>query len=82
MMVNLTDGSRDTVDSVKQFVADSGYSFPVYYDTSFSGTVAYAVNSIPETVLIDKNGDIVDTQIGAVNERIMRDYVSRLTGSE
>ena len=82
MMVNLTDGSRDTVDSVKQFVADSGYSFPVYYDTSFSGTVAYAVNSIPETVLIDKNGDIVDTQIGTVNERIMRDYVSRLTGSE
>ena len=32
MMINMTDGSRDTVESAAAFVADNGYSFPVYYD--------------------------------------------------
>ena len=32
MMVNLTDGYRDTVDGTKRFVSGKGYTFPVYFD--------------------------------------------------
>lgn len=32
MMVNLTDGRRDTVDGTKKFVSEKGYTFPVYFE--------------------------------------------------
>ena len=67
MMVDLTDGSRDTVDRAKAFIADRGYSFPVYFDTEYSGAMAYGVNSIPATVLIDGDGNIVAAHVGAMS---------------
>ena len=33
LMVNMTDGSRETLDTAVGFVAEKGYTFPVYYDT-------------------------------------------------
>lgn len=68
LMVNLTDGERDTVEDVKAYVEEAGYSFPVYYDTQFSAAMAYGANSIPMTILIDAHGVIVAGQIGAVDE--------------
>ena len=68
LMVNLTDGQRETVDGVREFVADGGYVFPVYYDTQSSAATAYGVYSIPMTVLVDAEGNLVGGQVGAVSE--------------
>ena len=46
MMVNLTDGRRDTVEGTKSFVSKNGYTFPVYFDTENNGAAAYNVSSI------------------------------------
>ena len=59
VMVNLTDGTRDTVDSVKAFAESSGYTFPVYFDTQSSAALAYSVYSIPNTYFINAEGKIV-----------------------
>ncbi len=59
MMINLTDGRRDTVAGTKRFVAEKGYSFPLYFDTQFSASNAYTVSSIPQTTFIDKNGNVL-----------------------
>jgi len=67
-MVNLTDGQRETVDGVAKFVKDGGYDFPVYYDTSYSAANAYGVYSIPMTVLVDAEGNLIGGQVGAVSE--------------
>ena len=32
MMVDLTDGNRETMPGVKVFVTEQGFQFPVYYD--------------------------------------------------
>ena len=53
MMVNLTDGYRDTVDGTKRFVSGKGYTFPVYFDTKDNAASAYNVSSIPQTTFID-----------------------------
>ena len=68
LMVNLTDGQRETVDGVAKFVKDGGYDFPVYYDTSYSAANAYGVYSIPMTVLVDAEGNLIGGQVGAVSE--------------
>jgi len=78
IMLNQTDGGRDTVDVVKQFVSDNGYTFPVYYDTTFSGTYAYSAFSIPMTVLVNADGVVTDTHVGAMSEATLVSYIEEL----
>ena len=47
MMVNVTDGSRETRDSAAEFIAGEGYTFPVYYDSQLEAATAYGVYSSP-----------------------------------
>ncbi|MEL7610260.1 MAG: TlpA disulfide reductase family protein [Bacillota bacterium] len=58
MMINLTDGSRETLKSAKSFIEDKGYTFPVYFDTELEAAYAYNTYSIPVTYFIDANGNI------------------------
>jgi len=66
VMVNLTDGSQETVESASTFISQSGYSFPVYYDTDMDAAATYGVNSVPITFFIDSSGAIVAYGSGAL----------------
>lgn len=59
LMVNMTDGSRETVDIAKDYVEKQGFEFPVYFDKDFEAAVAYGVSSIPMTFFIDAEGYVV-----------------------
>lgn len=59
LMVNLTDGSRETVDSAREYIDGQSYTFPVYFDTDYSGAIAYSVGAIPATYFIDETGALV-----------------------
>ena len=71
MMVNLTDGGRETKEVVLDFLNKNGYTFPVYYDTDYSAAIAYGTNSIPVSVFIDAEGNIVYGYIGAMSEEML-----------
>lgn len=58
-MVNVTDGSRETLDSAKAYIADAGYDFPVYFDTTLNAAMTYGASGLPMTFFIDENGDLV-----------------------
>lgn len=77
-MVNLTDGARETVDGVKEYVAENGYEFPVYYDLDYEGSEAYAIQYIPVTVFIDSRGEIIDQQVGAVTPELIDARIAEL----
>ena len=78
LMVNLTDGQTDTVESVKEFVSKNNYDFPVYFDTEYSASNAYQVYSIPQTLFVDKNGNIQNLYIGMIDERVLESEISDL----
>ncbi|NMP37200.1 MAG: TlpA family protein disulfide reductase [Clostridiales bacterium] len=78
LMVNLTDGYRDTTKSVKEFFSDNGYAFPVYFDTEYSAANAYRVSSIPMTVFIDKSGAVAASHVGVMSETALDGYLSEL----
>lgn len=59
LMVNLTDGTGETLESASSFIAGQGYTFPVYYDTTSSAAYTYGISSIPTTIFIDKQGNLV-----------------------
>ena len=66
LMIDLTDGSRETQETVRAFLDETGYAFPVCYDTQLDAAAAYGVNSIPLTVLIDAQGRQVATHLGSM----------------
>lgn len=78
LMVNLTDGSRDTKESVTAFVNDGGYSFPVYFDTTMEAAYTYSAYSIPMTLLITSDGQLAHTQMGAMSEETLEQYIQTL----
>lgn len=81
LMVNLTDGAQETVSSVSDFVTEHVYHFPVYFDTDADAALTYGVYSIPATLFIDTDGNIVASQLGAMSEDILRNYIETLLTS-
>ena len=61
--------SQDTVSSVTDFLKNAGYGFPVYFDTEHYAEIEYNVLSIPLTVFIDRDGQVV----GCVTEFMSAD---------
>lgn len=78
MMVNLTDGQRETVESVKEFLDVNGYTFPAYFDRDLDAANAYSVYSIPLTLFVDAEGSLVTSHTGAMNEDTLRNYIEAL----
>lgn len=78
LMVNLTDGFRDTVSGVTDFVSENNYSFPVYFDTEGSAANAYRVSSIPLTLMIDQEGCLYKSHKGAMTEKTLEKYIQSL----
>ena len=71
MMVNMTDGTSETIKSATKFIENAGYSFPVYFDTEESALYAYYVYSIPATYFINSDGTLVAYARGMLNEEAL-----------
>ncbi|MBR4308416.1 MAG: TlpA family protein disulfide reductase [Oscillospiraceae bacterium] len=72
LMVNMTDGSRETIDIASAFIAGKGYSFPVFYDTTSEAAITYGVYSIPTTYFIDAEGHAIAQASGAINTETLQ----------
>ena len=78
MMVNMTDGGRETKDNASSFMKSQGYSFPVYYDVTQSAAYSYNVMSIPATYFVNKDGKVAAYANGAINEEALEEGISRI----
>lgn len=67
IMVNMTDGSQETVESATQFITEKGYTFPVYYDTKMEGAYYYSVYSLPMTYFIGVDGYVTGRNTGMIS---------------
>ena len=79
MMINMTDGSRETIESAKACIEDAGYTFPVYYDTTYSAASVYGVTSLPTTYFIDKEGNIIANGVGALSADSLQQGIELIT---
>ena len=80
MMVNLPDGQRETMESVKNFIKESGYTLPFYFDTSRNTSYIFDMTYIPLTVFIDSNGNYLGNHVGAMTEEMLLKYINALSG--
>lgn len=71
----------ETTEEVETFIAEGGYTFPVYVDSDGSGAAAYGINAIPVTALVDAEGNLFAYQVGAVEEDSLRGAIDMLLNS-
>ncbi len=74
VMVNATDGVRETVASAKKYVADNGFGFDVFFDVNEEAVNAYGVTGFPTTFFISADGKPIARGVG------MLDYATLLKG--
>lgn len=72
MMIDLTDGYRETVETATEYVEEQGYAFPIFFDTQYEAAYQYHVQSIPQTYFIDRDGNLVARAPGAIDEETLR----------
>ncbi len=70
---------RTSTDSLKKFMKENGYTFPVLHDKEGQVSNMYGVMGIPTTLIINKKGEIVDKVVGA-KEWDSADVISQLDG--
>lgn len=78
VLVNLTDGSQETVETASKFVSDQGYTFPIYFDKDLDAAAAYGVNAVPVTYFLDAEGYLVVWAQGALTADMLQQGVDKL----
>ena len=79
LMVNMTDGARETLDIAKAFIADSGYSFPVLYDVNQDAAMTYGISSLPTTFFVGADGAMVAYAMGAIDGETLQRGIDMIT---
>ena len=78
LMVNMTDGYQETKYDADAFIERSGYTFPVFYDTTLDAAMTHTVYSIPTTIFIDKDGGLLLRKGGAMSYDYLEDIIQQL----
>lgn len=71
LMIDLTDGERETQTKAENYVKEQGFEFPVYFDSEQQAANIYGISSIPDTFFIDQDGYIVRAYQGAIDEKTL-----------
>ena len=67
VMLNATDGERETLARAQALIEKSGYTFPVYYDTTMEASITYYTTALPMTFFINADGDLVASGTGSLD---------------
>ena len=78
LMVNMTDGMRETQEKAEEFMASEGYTLPIYFDALQSGAYTYSVYSLPTTYFIDAEGTVVARAEGMLDAASLEKGISMI----
>lgn len=78
VLVNLTDGQQETVESASAFLEEHGYTLPVYYDTDVDAAMVYGVNAVPVSYFITAEGELQAWAQGALSADMLQQGVDLL----
>lgn len=72
LMINMTDGSRETKETAAGFIEKKQYEFPVFFDTEFDAAMAFGAYSLPTTFFLDKEGYVIAHAAGAIDGKTLQ----------
>lgn len=78
LMVNLTDGQRETREKAKDYIDDLGYDFNILYDEDLNAAKTYSLNQVPRTLFVDEDGNVIKDKIGMISEEELNSYIDKI----
>lgn len=78
LMINETDGDRETMDTAQAFLEENGYQMNVLFDLDGDAGSTYNLLYLPRTLFIDENGNIVEDHIGELSETGITNTIEKL----
>jgi peroxiredoxin len=75
VMLGINTTFQDDPVKVRQFARGQGISYPVLLDPEGAASEKYSSRLMPTTYLIDRNGKIVHTKVGEVDEATLTEQV-------
>ena len=72
LMINATDGVRETVEKADTYVTEQGFTFPVFFDAKYDAIGVYGITSFPTTIFIDAEGNFITYAIGAIDQKTLQ----------
>jgi cytochrome c biogenesis protein CcmG, thiol:disulfide interchange protein DsbE len=79
LMVNVTDGGRETIETATAYLSDNQYNMNVVFDTEGVASTLYNVSSIPSTFFIDSQGYINNSSVGSLTKNQLEMEITKLT---
>lgn len=79
LMVNMTDGKRETVEKATAFISQQGYTFPVFFDTNLEAATVYGAYSLPMTFFISSSGNVVTYVVGAIDAETLQRVIDMIS---
>ena len=79
MMINVTDGNRETRQKAAAFIEQKGFTFPVYYDVSMEASLVYDARALPKSVFINAKGEKVAVATGMIDAATLEKGISMIT---
>lgn len=78
LMIQSTDGSRETKEMGQAYIQEEGFTFPVYYDENREAVYLYSVYSLPTTILLDAEGRVAAYNPGLVEKEPLTAAIEQL----
>ena len=76
--VILTVNLREDKKTIENFMQKGKYTFPVLLDSQGKVADLYQVRGIPTTYFIDKKGIVVESKVGAMTARELKQKIDKI----
>lgn len=77
--IDQTDGNRETASMAKEWLQQNGYQdLPTYYDEDLDASSAFAARSLPTTIVVSAEGQILSATAGMIDPAAMRSVLDSL----
>ncbi len=71
--VDVADGQRERAEDAAAWLSENGYGdLPDYYDTSLEATRAFGASSLPTTVVVSAEGEVLTISPGMIDPTLLR----------
>ena len=79
VMINMTDGQRETQESAEEYMTESGWTFPIYFDSDYDAAMTYGAYSLPQTYFIDAEGRLIAAARGSMSAEVLQSGIDMIT---
>lgn len=78
MMVDLVDGSRETLEKGAIFWHNNSYTMPVFFDLTGEASNLLKISAIPTTIFLDRDGLLISKNTGMITEEVLRQGIESI----